>query len=231
MAGEATSSASSHLCDINNNAVFLDKDTVAYFHAMVAKMLFLAKRARPDILQAAVFLTMRVKKPDEDDYKKQARVVRYLQAFSHLLLTLEADGMNIAKWWIDAACAVHHDMKSQTGGASSMGKGAVHFASKRQSLNSTSSTEAEVVGVSDLIPMVCWTRYFLQEQGHEMEASKIYQGNNSVMLLAGEERQGLQHQAHPACGHSTLLLHRQGEEGRGRDRVLAHQQYAWRPAD
>jgi hypothetical protein len=40
------------------------------FHSTVAKLLFLAKRGRPDILLAVSFLTTRVKSPDLDDWKK-----------------------------------------------------------------------------------------------------------------------------------------------------------------
>ncbi len=40
------------------------------FHSTVAKLLFVAKRARPDILLTVSFLTTRVKEADGDDWKK-----------------------------------------------------------------------------------------------------------------------------------------------------------------
>ncbi len=49
------------------------------FHATVAKLLFVAKRGRPDILLAISFLTTRVKAPDDDDWKKLIRVLSYLK--------------------------------------------------------------------------------------------------------------------------------------------------------
>jgi hypothetical protein len=33
------------------------------------------------------------------------------------------------------------------------------------------------------MPSVTWTRYFLQEQGYDMQPSLIYQDNKSAMLL------------------------------------------------
>eukprot|EP00978_Attheya_sp_CCMP212_P029180 scaffold102979_cov38-Attheya_sp.AAC.2 len=68
--------------------------------------------------------------------------------------TLEADKLNILKWWVDTAYAVHLDMKSHTGGVLSLGKGAVYAASKKQKLNVVSSTESELVGVSDMMPQI-----------------------------------------------------------------------------
>ena len=53
---------------------------------------------------------------------------------------------------IDAAFAVHMDMRSHTGGLTSFGRGMIHCRSSKQKLNTKSSTEAEVVGVSEYIP-------------------------------------------------------------------------------
>jgi len=65
--------------------------------------------------EVTAFLTTRVREPDKDDYKKLGRVIRCLRATPKLALTLEADNAHIIKWWIDAAFAIHPDMKSQTG--------------------------------------------------------------------------------------------------------------------
>jgi hypothetical protein len=150
---------------------------------MVAKLLFLSKRARPDIQQAVAFLTTRVLSPDNDDYKKLGRIVRYLRTYPNLPLTLEADDTHIIKWWIDASFAVHTDMKSHTGATMTMGKGSIYSSSTRQKLNTKSSTEAELVAVDDAMPMVLWTRYFLQEQGYVVEDTELLQDNQSTMLL------------------------------------------------
>eukprot|EP00957_Ditylum_brightwellii_P126753 9661732-Ditylum_brightwellii.AAC.1 len=84
------------------------------FHTCTAKLLFLCKHARPDIQTAVSFLTTRVKNPDKDDWKKLHRVIIYLNGTKNLVLTLGADSLNMAKWWVDGAFAVHPDMKGQT---------------------------------------------------------------------------------------------------------------------
>jgi KUP system potassium uptake protein len=89
----------------------------------------------------------------------------------------------VIKWWVDAAFAVHHDMHSQTGVTMSMGKGSVYASSLRQKLNTRSSTEAELVGVDDAMGMILWTRLFLKAQGYEVRDTKIYQDNQSAILL------------------------------------------------
>ena len=153
------------------------------FHHNTAKLLFLSKRARPDIQTAVAFLTTRVKLPDRDDYKKLARVMKYLRATVDLSLILEADDLNVVKWWVDGSFAVHPDMKSHTGATMLLGKGSLYSASTRQKLNTKSSTEAELVAVNDAMPQVLWTRYFLEAQGYDVKESTIYQDNQSAILL------------------------------------------------
>jgi hypothetical protein len=101
------------------------------FHTNTAKLLFLSKWARPDIQPAVAYLTTQVISPDEDDYKKLSRVMKYLRGSIDRVLTLEADKAHVVKWWVDAAFAVHHDMKSHTGGTMSLGKGSIYSTSVR----------------------------------------------------------------------------------------------------
>jgi len=187
MDGVATTPAADHLFKVNPEPVLLEKKQAEFFHSLTAKLLFLAKRGRPDIQTAVAFLTTRVKQPDNDDYKKLVRVIRYLRETRELTLNLEADNTRVMKWWIDASFAVHDDMRSHTGGTMSMGKGSAYSTSTKQKINTKSSTEGELVGVDDVMPMVVWTRYFLMAQGYEVQESKVFQDNQSAILL---ERNG-----------------------------------------
>jgi hypothetical protein len=65
--------------------------------------------------------------------------------------------------------------------------GSIHNIARKQKLNTTSSTEAEVVASDDAMPQMIWTRYFLIEQGVEVSRNILYQDNQSAMLL---ERNG-----------------------------------------
>ena len=78
-------------------------------------------------------------------------------------------------------------MRSHTGATLTMGKGSVFSMSTKQKINTKSSTEAELVGVDDGMPMVLWTRHFLEAQGYNMSDNVVYQDNQSAILL---ERNG-----------------------------------------
>jgi hypothetical protein len=109
--------------------------------------------------------------------------VRYLRGSKDLYLTLKADdGINI-KWWINTWFTVHPDMRSHTGGTLPLGKGSVYSMSRRQWINTKSSTEAELVGVDDGMPLVVWTCNFIMAQGYKVTDNVVYQDNQSTMLL------------------------------------------------
>jgi hypothetical protein len=183
MDGKAATPAAEHLFKVDANAKKLDSDGSDLFHSMTAKLLFLCKRARPDIQTPIAFLCTRVSAPDVDDYKKLRRVICYLRGTNTMCLTLEANNLQVIKWWVDASFAVHWDMRSHTGATMSLGKGSVFSGSWRQKLNTRSSTTAELVGVDDAMPMVLWTRQFMEGQGYTIEDNILYQDNQSAMLL------------------------------------------------
>jgi hypothetical protein len=148
------------------------------------QLLYLSQRGRPDIRTAIAFLCTRLQKPDVDDYKKLIRVLKYLQGTVDMVLTLSSvdAGFNV-KWWVDAAYAVHDNMRGHTGGTMMMGNGAVYSTSSKQKMVARSSTECEIIGVYDVLPQMLWTANFLQEQGYKIDCSTLYQDNTSAILL------------------------------------------------
>ena len=59
---------------------------------------FPSQRARRDIQTPVAFLTTRVKKPDEDDWGKLRRLLKYLKGTKYMKLTLQVDDLSMVKW-------------------------------------------------------------------------------------------------------------------------------------
>ena len=91
--------------------------------------------------------------------------------------------MGVLKWHVDGSFAVHPNMRGHTGGGLTMGRGFPLSTSKKQKLNTRSSTESEVVGVDDLMPAILWTRNFLKAQGYGVKECILLQDNKSAILL------------------------------------------------
>jgi transposase len=104
----------------------LDTKRSEIFHTFVAKGLFLCKRARPGIQQAILKLCTRVKDPNQADWKKLMRVMKYLNSTrEEENLTLSADDLQVVKWYVDASFVVHPGFKSHTSTVLMLGKGAM----------------------------------------------------------------------------------------------------------
>jgi hypothetical protein len=82
---------------------------------------------------------------------------------------------------------VHPNMCGHTGDGLTLGRRFPISVSTKQKLNTRSSTESELVGVDDMIPIICWTRYFLLSQGYGIIENLLLQDNKSSILL---ERNG-----------------------------------------
>jgi hypothetical protein len=86
-------------------------------------------------------------------------------------------------WYVDALFAVHPNMRRHTGGGLTMGREFPISVSTKQKLNTRSSTESELVGVNDMMPIICWTCYFLLSEGYGIIENLLLQDNKSSILL------------------------------------------------
>jgi hypothetical protein len=158
------------------------------FHTFVAKGLFLCKRARPDIQQAISVLCTRVRDPNQADWEKLVRVMKYLNGTKEENLTLSADNLRVVKWYIDASFVVHQAFKSHTGAMMMLGKGAMQSTARKQKMNVQSSTEGELVAVDDAATIILRTTLFLEAQEYDVEKKIVYQDNKSAILLETNDK-------------------------------------------
>eukprot|EP01040_Poterioochromonas_malhamensis_P008527 gene8527-9228_t len=188
--------APNHLFMVSEGRRQLAKKEKEIFHSIVAKLLYLAKHGRPDLLTAVSFLTTRVQDPDEDDQKKLERLVKYLKGTRELVLTLEADDLTQIHVYIDASYAVHPDMKSHSGLVATLGKGGIFAKSSKQKLVAKSSTEAELIAIADGLDNVMWMRRFMREQGIEVKPVIVHQDNESTIKMVKNGKSTSKHTRH-----------------------------------
>ena len=153
MSSMAATPAGNCLFKVNStNPTLLTGEKKEIFVHVVMQLLYLSQRGQPDIRTAISFLCGRLHHANMDDYKKVARVIKYLRGTIDMPLCLQGDGSGVIKWYVDASYAVHPDMKGHTGGTLSLGKGSVYSMSTKQKLVACSSTESKVIGVHDVLP-------------------------------------------------------------------------------
>ena len=67
------------------------------------------------------------------------------------------DGSGHLKWHCDTVFTLHDDFRSHTGSTSMMGDGAITSLSRKQGMNTRSSTEVEVVPADEIVSPMIWT--------------------------------------------------------------------------
>ena len=180
---DAATPARKCLLEVDNASPKLTTKEAEVFHSVVAKLLYVSIRGRADLLLAIAFLCTRVSKSTQQDKAKLKRVLQYIRGSLNEEYIIGADDMGKMRTWVDAAFAVHPDMKSHTGGVISFGTGGIACKSSKQKLNTKSSTESEFVGASDYLPNTIWVKTFLEAQGYHISENIFEQDNESAIKL------------------------------------------------
>jgi hypothetical protein len=159
------------------------------FHSIVAKLLYLGKRGRPDILLPIQFLCTRVKGPTVEDKRKLERVLGYLKLTRVWTRVFDKSSFHQAMSFVDASFATHEDGKGQSGCMVFLGNTLVHEACRKQKIVTKDSTEAELVALSDYLEEGAMVEEFLIDLGTLMGTDFIdtpfvlYQDNRSTITL------------------------------------------------
>ena len=161
----------------------LGRKEAANFHSVVAKLLYLSIRVRPDILLSIAYLTTRVKGPTIGDQQKLNRVLKYLAHTRDQDLQLKIGEQLRVRSFIDASFATHEDGKGHTGVVVQLGGATVLCRSTKQRIVTKDSTESELVGLSDMMSNAMRLHEFVCGQGYALDPPVIYQDNLSNLSL------------------------------------------------
>jgi hypothetical protein len=182
--GYSNSPASSDLFDITSDTTVVNEKLQSKIHTAVAQLLFLATRVRPDILLVVNFLSTRVNKFTQSDYKKLLKCMKYLNATRELGLKLKLirpDDQSIRQFtYADASFGVHKDGKSQTGIMTTLGNGSINSVTQKQKITTKSSSEAELVAASDAASVSLSIKNYLKSRNYNVVDCILGQDNQST---------------------------------------------------
>jgi hypothetical protein len=154
------------------------------FHTIMAKLLYLAKRARLDIIAVVSFLCIRVKAPTLEDIENLEYLLGYLRRTRKYLMVLRPNQPLKVEAYVDASFATHMGGKSHSGVIILVGGVGVLFSSRKQKCVSRSPTEAELIALSDNVGLVELFHEFLGfVLSCTVDVPIVYQDNTSVISL------------------------------------------------
>ena len=112
--GKCATQASDHFFKVRKDGRKLSEELADAFHHTVYQLLFAANSARCDIQMAILFITTRVKAPDEDDWGQLVRVLKHRNGTGYMMLILSGGEMNFTvHWYVDGSHQIHKDCRRQ----------------------------------------------------------------------------------------------------------------------
>ena len=163
------------------------------YRSILGKLIFIL-RSRPDVAQAVNRLATRTEKATERDKEALVRVVKYLVNTRHLELVYAAKDSSAKKGiaqllaYSDAAYLTHKDSCSHLGICFTYGDvdtGVFYARSAKQTIVTTSSTEAETYSAVEATKEVIYFRDLLTELGFtQLQPTPLYVDNKSLISLA-----------------------------------------------
>jgi hypothetical protein len=161
----------------------IDEYRQKVFRSKVAQVLYVSKRTRPDVLFAVNQLCRKAYAPDEGDWNALTRLLKYLSTTRNKVLVLHCTELSIVAD-IDASFASGADRKSNTGAVIRLGSAILWAKASKQPIITKSSSEAELVALSDVASMVLWFKLIMADMGYDIEAPTILQDNQSTIHIA-----------------------------------------------
>jgi len=181
---EASSPSTRRTFEVDEGSPLLGHEEKKYFHSTVAKLLFMVKRARPDLLTVVSFLCTRVQGATQQDMDKLCRVLGYVKATQSQVMILCHQTMQNIRAYVDAAFALHSDSKSHTGVMVYVGETLLYVSSKKQKCMSKSPTEAELIGLTNNLGFIELFQEFVEFlTGKKANVPIIYQDCSAVVTL------------------------------------------------
>jgi hypothetical protein len=183
--GTAVNPAEADLFIINPTSPSLDRKSKDEFHSIIASISYIAKRIKPECLVVTSMLASRVHCATEQDWSKLERLLAYINSTRDIPLCLEMDSAYPVRISasIDSSHATHGDYRGHTGVYITLGKGCIQAISVKQTINTKSSAETELVAVSDGATPVINVQNIILSQGLQCEPAIIDQDNQSTLAM------------------------------------------------
>ena len=119
------------------------------------------KRSQLDIENAVSFIYTLLKNPDIYDWGKLIQVLQFLSKTIEDNNVIGSENIYEVLTYVDVSYATYNGIRGHTGGCMKFGWGLICEKSSKQKLNTKISTESEVVGASEYIPMSIWLAMYM----------------------------------------------------------------------
>ncbi|XP_026429786.1 uncharacterized protein LOC113326236 [Papaver somniferum] len=186
------------------------------YRTIVGSLVYLTI-TRPDIAYVVYIVSQFVSSPTTVHWAAMMRILRYLRGtqYQSLLFPSSCSSTVSLRGFSDAGWAGDHgDRKSITGYCVFLGDSLISSRSKKQSIPSRSSTEAEYPAMADTTAEIIWLRWLVGDMGVVISSptpincdntSAIYIARNSVSSSCEHREQVMLLTAHPLLTELSVV--------------------------
>jgi len=180
----------------DSSSPLCDAEKAAHFHTGVAKLLYLSKRTRIDLLTTTSVSAGKVQEPRILNWDVLDRLYAYLNGNRDLTIVFKGGVPLVIDMYGDAAYMVHNDLMSRSGMIALVNGGCFATLSCKQKFIVKSSTEAEFMTMSEVASMALYVNEFMKFQMENPPVITMYQDNQSVIALLKANNCGLKGSKH-----------------------------------
>ena len=188
LTGVPKSPGAPYLFDRTPDCTRLNAKEAENFWTETASLAWASTRAHPTLVTTIGELSRHVTDPTTEDSGKLDRAISFAKSVRDIPLRLKVTLPPQVTVSIDAAFANRDNMRSTSGACITLGVGYFITSSKIQKLNSKSSTEAEIIAVSDGMNIPLWLADFIYLQGYPPRPVRLEQDNMSCITLLTKGR-------------------------------------------
>jgi Reverse transcriptase (RNA-dependent DNA polymerase)/Pol polyprotein, beta-barrel domain/gag-polypeptide of LTR copia-type/Integrase core domain/GAG-pre-integrase domain len=166
--------------------------TISY-RSVVGSLMYAMQGTRPDIAFLVGVLGRHSESPKPHHWELVKRGLRYLKATRDMELRFDGSDVSVdmsfhgytdADWSGDPETS-----RSTSGYVFISNRGAIGWASKRQSMVALSTTESEYIGLSNAGQHIAWLRTFFAELGHAQKGPTILSCDNQAAIILSKDAQ------------------------------------------
>ena len=166
----------------------IEMDKIPYRKG-IGSVMYAMIGSRPDVAYSLSELSKYLDNPGARHWKEFKHLVRYLKGSKDFGLCYERTGGLKLEAYVDASFANDVDSRKSTSGFVIMlGGNVVSWISRRQSMVTLSSTEAEYVALTSCMQELIWIEKILSDFGIEIkEPIVIYEDNQACIKMVDQE--------------------------------------------
>ncbi|GJY43502.1 putative RNA-directed DNA polymerase, partial [Tanacetum coccineum] len=155
------------------------------YRRLVGRLLYL-QATRPDITYVVNILSQFVSDPRQNHFESANRVLRYLKGMPGQGILLPREGPPVLTAYCDSDwLGCPFTRRSRTGYLLLLGGGPISWKTKKQSVVSRSSTEAEYRAMASTVSEILWVRWLLKDlQVHIFTPTQLFCDNQTARHIA-----------------------------------------------